>query len=196
MFTGIIESIGKITKITPINTNIELTLECEFTHELKVDQSMAHNGCCLTVTSINGKEYTVVAIAESLKKTNLGDIKLNDLINLERCLKLNDRLDGHMVQGHVDQLGEIVEITNHNGSYNLHVQYDETDFTTVNKGSICLNGMSLTVFDSRKGAFTVSIIPYTWEFTNTHTYRVGDRVNLEFDIIGKYLAKFYQSQVL
>ena len=190
MFTGIIEATGKIEKLEKQGTNVVFTFSGPFTQELKVDQSLAHNGCCLTVESIDGELYTVTAINETLEKTNLGELKVGSIVNLERCMKMDGRLDGHIVQGHVDKTGSIVAIENINGSYYLTFNYEEDgSFTTVPQGSITVNGISLTVADSKENQFSVAIIPYTWEHTNMNTLKVGDRVNLEFDIIGKYVAK-------
>lgn len=191
MFTGIVESMATVVNLEKEGTNLHLWLECDFTDELKIDQSISHNGVCLTVVEISGKAYKVTAIDETLKKTNLGQISLNDKINLERCMRLNDRLDGHIVQGHVDQTAVLKSVQNENGSYILSFEYDEnsTGNVTVPKGSICINGISLTVVDSQIGEFSVAIIPYTWENTNLHTLNPGDIVNLEFDIIGKYIQR-------
>ena len=190
MFTGIIEATGKVEKLEKQGTNVVFTFSGPFTQELKVDQSLAHNGCCLTVESIDGDLYTVTAINETLEKTNLGELKVGSVVNLERCMKMDGRLDGHIVQGHVDKTGSIVAIENINGSYYLTYTHEEDgSFTTVPQGSITVNGISLTVADSKENQFSVAIIPYTWEHTNMNTLKVGDRVNLEFDIIGKYVAK-------
>ncbi len=190
MFTGIIESTGIVKKIDKEGTNVHFTLSCAFTHELKIDQSLAHNGCCLTVVEISGDEYTVTAIDETLVKTNLGKLEVGSVVNLERCMKMDGRLDGHIVQGHVDKTGEIFAIENKDGSYYITFKYDEEgSFTTVPQGSITVNGISLTVAESKGNQFSVAIIPYTWEHTNMKTVKVGDKVNLEFDIIGKYVAR-------
>lgn len=190
MFTGIIESTGIVKKIDKEGTNVHFTLSCAFTHELKIDQSLAHNGCCLTVVEISGDEYTVTAIDETLVKTNLGKLEVGSVVNLERCMKMDGRLDGHIVQGHVDKTGEIFAIENKDGSYYITFKYDEEgSFTTVPQGSITINGISLTVAESKGNQFSVAIIPYTWEHTNMKTVKVGDKVNLEFDIIGKYVAR-------
>lgn len=190
MFTGIIEATGKVEKLEKQGANVVFTFSGPFTQELKVDQSLAHNGCCLTVESIDGELYTVTAINETLEKTNLGELKVGSIVNLERCMKMDGRLDGHIVQGHVDKTGSIVAVENINGSYYLTFTYEEDgSFTTVPQGSITVNGISLTVADSKENQFSVAIIPYTWEHTNMNTLKVGDRVNLEFDIIGKYVAK-------
>ncbi len=195
MFTGIIEATGKVEKIEKNETNIDFTLSCPFTKELKIDQSLAHNGCCLTVVEIDGNEYKVTAINETLEKTNLGHWNVGTEVNLERCLKFEGRLDGHVVQGHVDKTGTVKHIENLNGSYIITVDYDESDeYTTVPQGSITMNGTSLTVAESSVNQFSVAIIPYTWEFTNMKHLKTGDVVNLEFDIIGKYVAKLLKKQ--
>jgi len=188
MFTGIIEAIGKIEDIVYINSNIDFVISCPFTEELKVDQSLSHNGCCLTIIAIQGKTYKVTAIRETLKVSNLKNLKKGDKINLERCVTPSSRLDGHIVQGHVDQIGELYSIESQNGSYLLRFKYEEKGFTTIRKGSIAVNGVSLTVVDSGKGDFSVAVIPYTWENTNMKTLKIGDLVNIEFDLIGKYVA--------
>lgn len=188
MFTGIIEKLGEITKIEAENTNVHFTVKSSFTNELKIDQSVAHNGCCLTVVEINGDEYVVTAIEESLKKTNLSSWKVGTKVNLERCMQLGARLDGHIVQGHVDTRGVCESVENLDGSWKYTFSYD-FDQPTVEKGSITINGVSLTVVDSEKGKFSVCIIPYTYEHTNFHTFEKGTIVNLEFDIIGKYVSK-------
>ena len=190
MFTGIIESTGVVEKIERQESNIEFTLSCGFAQELKIDQSLAHNGCCLTVVKIEGNEYTVTAINETLEKTNLGAWQVGSVVNLERCMVMNGRLDGHIVQGHVDKTGEVFAIENKDGSYYITIRYEEGGaFTTVPQGSITVNGISLTVANSAENQFSVAIIPYTWEHTNMRNIKVGDKVNLEFDIIGKYVAK-------
>lgn len=191
MFTGIIEKIGTVKKIETEGTNLHLWLKCDFTSELTLDQSIAHNGVCLTVVEIKDDQYRVTAIDETLKKTNLADLIVGKKVNLERCLQLNDRLDGHIVQGHVDQTAVLQSIENENGSFLLSFAYDEksTGNVTVPKGSICINGISLTVVHSAVGSFSVAIIPFTWEHTNLHELKVGELVNLEFDIIGKYVQR-------
>lgn len=195
MFTGIIEAVGIIENIQHNGTNIDFTLSCPFTQELKIDQSLAHNGCCLTVVEINEQQYKVTAINETLEKTNLGSWKLGSVVNLERCMMMNGRLDGHIVQGHVDKTGEILDIENKDGSYFVTIGYDsEGNFVTVPQGSITVNGISLTVAKSEDYKFSVAIIPYTWEFTNMNTLKVGDKVNLEFDIVGKYISKLIKGQ--
>lgn len=195
MFTGIIEGIGEVEKMEQEGSNINFTIKSPFTNELKIDQSVAHNGCCLTVVDILGDLYVVNAIDETLEKTNLGSWNVGSFVNLERCTKVGDRLDGHIVQGHVDQTGEIISIQNLDGSYLVTVDYQEnTDFVTVPQGSITVNGISLTVAKSEIGKFSVAIIPYTWQHTNLQYVKVGDRVNLEFDIVGKYVSKLMKIQ--
>lgn len=195
MFTGIIEAVGIVEKIERTGSNLNFTLTCPFTHELKIDQSLAHNGCCLTVVEINENQYVVNAINETLEKTNLGTWEVGTVVNLERCMKINGRLDGHIVQGHVDKTGEVVAIENVDGSFLVTFKYDsEGDFVTVPQGSITVNGISLTVAKSDWQQFSVAIIPYTWEFTNMKNIKVGNRVNLEFDIIGKYVSRLLKKQ--
>lgn len=188
MFTGIIEQLGTIKAIEQEGTNVHFTVEADFTNELKIDQSVAHNGCCLTVVKIDGNQYVVTAILETLEKTNLSEWKIGTKVNLERCMQMNGRLDGHIVQGHVDTTGICTDVKNEDGSWKFTFQYDASA-PTVEKGSITINGTSLTVVDSKDNGFSVCIIPYTYEFTNFHTLKAGDKVNLEFDIIGKYVAK-------
>lgn len=197
MFSGIVEALGEITSLKKEGTNLHLSVKAPFVSELKIDQSIAHNGACLTVVKINGDEYTVTAIDETLQKTNLGLLNIGDRVNLERCLKLGDRLDGHIVQGHVDQTAVCKSIEEKNGSWIYTFEYDASNNNlpdrqagiTVEKGSICVNGVSLTVVNSQKNSFSVCIIPYTYEHTNFKNIKKGDIVNLEFDIIGKYIAK-------
>lgn len=191
MFTGIIENTGKVLKIEKEGSNLHFWLECEFTNELKIDQSLSHNGVCLTVVEIEGNQYKVTAIDETLQKTNLGELSVGKIVNLERCMQMNARLDGHIVQGHIDQTATLKSIQNENGSYLLTFNYDEakTGNVTVEKGSICVNGISLTVVNSKIGEFSVAIIPYTWEHTNLNELTIGSTVNLEFDIIGKYVQR-------
>jgi len=188
MFTGIIEALAKVEKIEDEQSNRHFTFSGPFTNELKIDQSVAHNGCCLTVVAIDGDQYTLTAIEESLKKTNLGDLQVGDVVNVERCMQMGGRLDGHIVQGHVDTTGTCVEINDLDGSTEFVFEYDY-DEVTVPKGSITINGVSLTVVRSEDRLFSVHIIPYTIEHTNFHTFKVGTRVNLEFDIIGKYVKR-------
>lgn len=195
MFTGIIETLGSIKRIEKEQDNIHFTIDSSITHELKIDQSVAHNGVCLTVVSINEAYYTVTAIKETLEKTNLSDWKEGDLVNLERAMKLGDRLDGHIVQGHVDQIGTCVAIQEANGSWYYTFAYDaKQNNLTIEKGSITVNGVSLTVVNSKKYEFSVAIIPYTYEHTNFHHFQVGTKVNLEFDVIGKYVAKLHSQK--
>jgi riboflavin synthase len=190
MFTGIIEGTGKVQSIEKSGSNIDFTLKCVFTKELKIDQSLAHNGCCLTVVEINGDNYKVTAIDETLIKTSLKEWKVGSEVNLERCLKFEGRLDGHLVQGHVDETAKVSGVENRDGSYFITFKMDETTkFVTVPQGSITVNGISLTVAESNDFDFSVAIIPYTWEFTNMKNLKIGDEVNLEFDIIGKYITK-------
>lgn len=189
MFTGIIEAVGEVLSIEKAGTNIRIRLKSPFTQELKIDQSLAHNGCCLTVEEISEDSYTVTAIDETLEKTNLGKWEVGTIVNLERCMKMDGRLDGHIVQGHVDQTGIISSIENKEGSHYITIQHDDGAFITVPQGSITVNGISLTVANSAEGLFSVAIIPYTWEHTNLKHQKVGDGVNLEFDILGKYIQK-------
>ena len=192
MFTGIIESVGQVKDIVKNQSNIDITFSCAFVDELKIDQSLAHNGVCLTVVEKTDSTYVVTAIHETLMKSNLSDLKIGDFVNLERCMKLNDRLDGHIVQGHVDGIGKLESIENQKGSYLLTFSYENSQFVTVEKGSICINGISLTVINSLANSFSVALIPYTWENTNMKYLKVGQNVNLEFDIIGKYVQKLHQ----
>ncbi len=195
MFTGIIEAVGIIEKIQENGSNIDFTLSCPFTNELKIDQSLAHNGCCLTVVKTEGDQYIVTAIQETLEKTNLGKWELGTVVNLERCMKMDGRLDGHIVQGHVDKTGEVLSIENKDGSYYITIAYNaDGNFVTVPQGSITVNGISLTVAKSEESQFSVAIIPYTWEFTNMKHLKSANKVNLEFDIIGKYIAKLINKQ--
>lgn len=191
MFTGIVEGIGTVKAIEKEGENVHFTVASPFTGELKIDQSVAHNGCCLTVVRIENGTYVVTAIKETLDKTNLGDWSVGTKVNLERCMQMNGRLDGHIVQGHVDTTATCLSIADENGSYKYTFGYRSAD-VTVEKGSVTVNGTSLTVVDSKDQQFSVCIIPYTHEFTNFHTLKVGDRVNLEFDIIGKYVARLLQ----
>ena len=190
MFTGIIESIGTITNITQEQDNLHLTIKCSFTNELKVDQSVAHNGVCLTVVNINNNEYTVTAIKETLEKTNIGNLSIKNTLNLERGMKLGDRLDGHIVQGHVDQTGICTNIIKENGSTVFTFSYDSSlKNITIEKGSITVNGVSLTVVNSKSNEFSVAIIPYTIENTTFKDITIGEIANLEFDVIGKYVSR-------
>jgi riboflavin synthase len=193
MFTGIIETIGKITVLVHNQGNLYITVESPVSGELKIDQSVAHNGVCLTVIALADGQHTVTAIEETLNKTNLGHLKTGDLVNLERCMQLNARLDGHIVQGHVDQTAVCTDFTELDGSWEYTFEYDTAPGNvTVEKGSICINGISLTVVNSKKNSFSVAIIPYTYEHTNMQNVRKGSVVNLEFDIIGKYVARLMQ----
>lgn len=189
MFTGIIESLGLIEQIRAENDNIVFTLSCPFVHQLRPDQSLAHNGVCLTVTEVEGENYHVTAIQETLQKTNLGNLRVGDRLNLERCMKLSDRLDGHIVQGHVDCTGRIKHIEDKGGSWIYSISVDNQSSLLVDKGSVCVNGVSLTVVSCDDKSFHVAIIPYTYEHTTFHLLKVDDLVNIEFDIIGKYVRK-------
>ena len=188
MFTGIIEQIGHITAIQKEGENIHFTVQSSIANELKIDQSVAHNGACLTVVHVTEDLHVVTAIHETLEKTNLGDWKVGAKVNLERCMQMNGRLDGHIVQGHVDTAATCTNIEDQNGSWKFTFNY-LTEQVTVEKGSITVNGVSLTVVDSKDRQFSVCIIPYTYEHTNFHQLKIGDKINLEFDIIGKYVAK-------
>ncbi len=192
MFTGIIESFGKVVNLEKDQENLNLSLESNLTQKLKIDQSLAHNGVCLTVVKIEGDQYTVTAIQETLKKSNLNKIKKGDLINLERAMMMNSRLDGHIVQGHVDQIGICTGEVFRDGSWFFEFEYNQDQKNiTIEKGSICVNGVSLTVVNSGLNNFSVAIIPYTYEHTNFHLIKKGDIVNLEFDMIGKYISKIH-----
>lgn len=190
MFTGIIEAQAQVVNIREEGTNKHFTLTCPFLQELKIDQSLAHNGVCLTVVDLQPETYTVTAIDETLQKTNLNDLQVGDTVNLERCMAANGRFDGHIVQGHVDQTAVCTEVINQNGSWLFTFEYDAAPGNiTVEKGSVCVNGISLTVVNSGPSKFSVAIIPYTYEHTNLNEVKPGTRVNLEFDIIGKYIAR-------
>ena len=190
MFTGIIETIGRVSNLKRDQDNLEIIIESDLSNELKIDQSVSHNGVCLTVVALGEGTHTVTAISETLNKSNLGKLKEGDLINLERCMQMNGRLDGHIVQGHVDQTGICTEVIEKNGSWEYTITYDAAiGNITVEKGSICVNGISLTVVNSKEHSFSVAIIPYTYEYTNMKNLKIGDTVNLEFDIIGKYVAR-------
>lgn len=195
MFTGIIETIGIVQEIIKENGNVHITVVSSIADELKIDQSLAHNGVCLTVVAITDNFYTVTAIGETIKKTNLSYLKVGDNINLERAMKLGDRLDGHIVQGHVDQIGTCIAVSETNGSWYYTFEYDQAlQNMTIEKGSITVNGVSLTVVDSKKSEFSVAIIPYTYENTNFKNFEVGTKINLEFDVIGKYISKLYTTK--
>jgi len=191
MFTGIIEELGTVKKVEKNKSNIHLTIEAKFTPELRIDQSVAHNGVCLTIISIKDNQYSVIAIKETLEKTNLEGLELGDKINLERCMKIGDRLDGHIVQGHIDLTATCTKIETLDGSWIFKFKYSKksTSETTVEKGSITINGTSLTVVDSKESEFSVYIIPYTYENTSFKYLKEKDEVNIEFDIVGKYIAK-------
>jgi len=191
MFTGIIESLGKITDLKVDRGNIDFTIESDISKELKVDQSVSHNGVCLTVTETNNNTHTVTAVKETLDKSSLTNFSVNDLINLERAMKLGERLDGHLVQGHIDGVAKCLGVSVNNGSWIYKFEFDiSNEMLLIEKGSICINGVSLTVFDIAENTFKVTIIPYTYENTSFKTLKEGDIVNIEFDMIGKYLAKF------
>ena len=191
MFTGIIETLAKVEKIDKENSNVTFTFSSSIGKELSIDQSVAHNGVCLTVVYLNGPKYKVTAIDETLKRTNLGKLKVDDVVNLERCMSVNARFDGHIVQGHIDTTGVCTKINNLDGSWEFVIEYSKDEKNvTVEKGSITINGVSLTVVDSSDSSFSVHVIPYTFENTNFKTLKVGDTVNLEFDVVGKYVAKF------
>ena len=190
MFTGIIETLGTVVGLETDKSNLHITIKSSISNQLKIDQSVAHNGICLTVVRVENDRHTVTAIDETLKKTNLRFLKESDLVNLERCMQMNGRLDGHIVQGHVDQTAECCGLKEIDGSWLYTFRYDSTiGNVTVEKGSICVNGISLTVVNSQPGEFSVAIIPYTFEHTNLQQVRPGVLVNLEFDIIGKYVAR-------
>ena len=192
MFTGIIETLGIITAIRKEKENIHVSIASSITSELKIDQSIAHNGVCLTVIAIENDTYTVTAIQETILKTNLGEWKINDVVNLERAMKLGDRLDGHIVQGHVDQIGVCKSIQETNGSWLFTFEYNSIyKNITIEKGSITVNGVSLTVLNSEDAVFSVAIIPYTYNHTNFKNFKIGTKINLEFDVIGKYVSKLY-----
>ncbi|PKQ45023.1 riboflavin synthase [Confluentibacter flavum] len=197
MFTGIIEELGVVSSLKQEFDNIHITIKSGLTNELKIDQSIAHNGVCLTIVNINNDEYTVTAIRETLDKTNLKFLKVNDKVNLERAMKLGDRLDGHLVQGHVDQTAVCTYIEEVNGSWMFTFKYDASlNNITIEKGSITLNGTSLTVVNSKTDSFSVAIIPYTYNHTNFNSFKIGTTVNLEFDVLGKYVAKLLSLNLL
>lgn len=190
MFTGIIEEQGEVTRLTREGDNLHIKVAAKMTPELKIDQSVAHNGVCLTVVEVNNREYTVTAIRETLEKTNLGELKKGKLVNLERGMQLGARLDGHIVQGHVDQTGICSNVEKNDGSWVFTFEYDDSyNNITIEKGSITVNGVSLTVVNSKKNEFSVAIIPYTYEHTTFNLLKKGDIVNLEFDVIGKYVKR-------
>jgi riboflavin synthase len=190
MFTGIIETLGILRSKKNEGSNVRFRIESSIAPELKVDQSLAHNGVCLTIVNVSGNEYEVVAVEETLKRTNLSALQPGDKINLERCVKVDGRLDGHIVQGHIDTTGVVQKIETLDGSWNFYFRHpSDRNYLTVEKGSVCVNGVSLTVVTSGNDTFSVTIIPYTWQNTNFHSLKIGDEVNLEFDILGKYIAK-------
>ena len=193
MFTGIIESLGKVKNIVKEGENFHITIESDFTSELKIDQSVAHNGVCLTTVAIDNNEYTVTAIKETLDKTNFKHLKVGDVVNLERAMVLGARLDGHIVQGHVDQTAVCTEVIEEDGSWVYSFEYDSSlNNVTIEKGSVTINGTSLTVVNSKENSFSVAIIPFTYEHTNFHTFKKGTVINLEFDVIGKYVARLLE----
>ena len=189
MFTGIIEQLAEVVALKKEGRNMHFFLKSTFTNELKIDQSVAHNGVCLTVVDIKDDVYTVTAINETLNKSALGYLEAGSKVNIERCMQMGERIDGHMVQGHVDQTAICTEVKEEDGSYVFAFEYEQSDNITVEKGSVCINGVSLTVINSKDNSFSVAIIPYTFEHTNFHTFKVGTVVNIEFDILGKYIAK-------
>jgi riboflavin synthase len=195
MFTGIVETLGIISDIKKDQENIHLTIQTNITNELKIDQSVAHNGVCLTVVNLFDDKHVVTAIKETIDKTTLGSWRIGDKVNIERAMKLGDRLDGHIVQGHVDQTAICTNILDKEGSWEYTFEYDSTlNNITIEKGSITVNGTSLTVVNSKKDSFSVAIIPYTYENTIFHTFEIGTKVNLEFDVVGKYIARMYELQ--
>ncbi len=197
MFSGIVEEAAPVVRIEKEKDNIHITMKCSFTKELKIDQSISHNGVCLTVVKKKGNEYTVTAIRETLEKSNLGRLKVGDKVNLERSAKLDGRLDGHMVQGHVDQTAICTKVKEAGGSWYYTFEYEplQDDYLTVEKGSVSVNGVSLTVVNSKPKSFEVAIIPFTYEVTNFHQIKKGTVVNIEFDILGKYIARILKQQL-
>ncbi len=194
MFTGIIENLSEIKEINKEGDNLSISLISEITNELKIDQSLSHNGVCLTVVYINNNIYKVTAIKETILKSSIKDWKIGDIINIERAMKLGDRLDGHMVQGHVDQTAICTKISEENGSWYFYFEYQKSSNLTIEKGSISINGVSLTIVESMDNRFSVAIIPYTYDNTNFKNIKVGDLVNIEFDMIGKYIHKIIKAQ--
>ena len=194
MFTGIIENLSEIKEIAKEGDNLSISFSSSITKELKVDQSVSHNGICLTVVNIKDDIYTVTAIKETIMKSSIKEWKKGDLVNIERAMKLGDRLDGHMVQGHVDQTATCKKISEENGSWYFNFEYDESDNLTIEKGSIAINGVSLTVVNSHENTFSVAIIPYTYNHTNFKNISIDDLVNIEFDMIGKYISKIIRNQ--
>ena len=194
MFTGIIENLSEIKQIKKEGDNLSISLFSKITNELKIDQSLSHNGVCLTIVDIVDEIYTVTAIKETILKSSIKDWRIGDVINIERAMKLGDRLDGHMVQGHVDQTAECTKISEENGSWYFYFEYQKSNNLTIEKGSISINGVSLTIVESMKNGFSVAIIPYTFENTNFKNIKIGDLVNIEFDMIGKYIHKIIKAQ--
>lgn len=192
MFTGIIEAMGEIVKRTEAGTNLQLEIKSSLSNSLKIDQSVAHNGVCLTVVACNEQTHTVTAIKETIDKTTVGNWSVGDKINLERCMPANGRFDGHIVQGHVDQTAVCIDKQDEGGSWRFRFEYAASENITVEKGSICVNGVSLTVVDAAENAFSVAIIPYTFEHTQFHRLQPGEQVNLEFDIVGKYMQRLLE----
>jgi len=194
LFTGIIETSGEVVGLKPDQGNLDITIASSISDELKIDQSVSHNGVCLTVVGLQPGRHIVTAISETIKKSNLGQLRPGDQVNLERCMQLNDRLDGHIVQGHVDQTAICTEVSELKGSWLYTFQYDPSQGNiTVEKGSVCINGISLTVVNSQANSFSVHVIPYTYENTNLKAVRAGDAVNIEFDIIGKYVSRLMKA---
>ncbi len=189
MFTGIIENMSEVVEVKQNKNNLDVIFKSDLISELKIDQSISHNGVCLTIADIHNNTYLVNIIKETLDKSNLGLLKKGDQVNIERSMILNTRIDGHIVQGHVDQTAVCSNIIEKGGSYEMTFEYEDSENVTVEKGSICINGISLTVFNSKENNFSVAIIPYTWDNTNLKNVKIGDTVNLEFDILGKYIAK-------
>ena len=194
MFTGIIENLSEIKEINKEGDNLSISLISKITNELKIDQSLSHNGVCLTVVDINDNIYKVTAIKETILKSSIKNWRIGDIINIERAMKLGDRLDGHMVQGHVDQTATCTKISEENGSWYFYFEYQKSSNLTIEKGSISINGVSLTIVESMENGFSVAIIPYTYENTNFKNIQVGDLVNIEFDMIGKYIHKIIRAQ--
>ena len=194
MFTGIIENLSEIKEINKEGDNLSISLISKITSELKIDQSLSHNGVCLTVVDINDNIYKVTAIKETILKSSIKNWRIGDIINIERAMKLGDRLDGHMVQGHVDQTATCTKISEENGSWYFYFEYQKSNNLTIEKGSISINGVSLTIVESMDNGFSVAIIPYTYENTNFKNIQVGDLVNIEFDMIGKYIQKIIKAQ--
>ena len=189
MFTGIIENMAEVVDVKTNKNNLDILFKSPLLPELKIDQSISHNGVCLTVADITKETYLVNVVKETIDKSNFSSLKVGDMVNIERSMMINDRLDGHIVQGHVDQIAECISIDENGGSYVMTFLYEKSNNVTVEKGSICVNGISLTVCNSQENSFSVAIIPYTWENTNLKKIKIGDTVNLEFDIVGKYIAK-------